>query len=76
MIGANIFTHVILDLLADIRRVLNPGGILICSGIIEKNTDQVTGALRNIGFEIVEIAAEEEWVAITSRLKAKGPSLR
>jgi ribosomal protein L11 methyltransferase len=72
MIGANIFTHVILDLLADIKRVLNPGGIFICSGIIEKNSDQVTGTLRDLGFDIVEIAAEEEWVAITSRLKAKG----
>jgi len=72
LIAANIFTHVILDLLADIKRVLNPGGIFICSGIIEKNTDQVTGALRNIGFEIMETAVQEEWAAITSKLKAKG----
>ena len=72
LIAANIFTHVILDLLADIKRVLNPGGIFICSGIIEKNTDQVTGALRNIGFEIVQTAVQEEWAAITSKLKAKG----
>jgi len=67
MIAANIFTHVILDLLAGIKRVLNPGGIFVCAGIIEKNKEQVTGALRNIGFEIVETAHEEEWVAITSR---------
>jgi ribosomal protein L11 methyltransferase len=67
MIAANIFTHVILDLLAGIKRVLNPGGIFVCAGIIEKNQEQVTGALRNIGFEIVETAHEEEWVAITSR---------
>jgi len=72
VIAANIFTHVILDLLADIKRVLNPGGMFICSGIIDKNTDQVTAALHDIGFETVEIAAEEGWVAITSRLKAKG----
>jgi len=70
MIAANIFTHVILDLLAGIKRVLNPGGIFVCSGIIEKNKDQVIGALRAIGFEPVEIAAEEEWAAITSRRTA------
>jgi ribosomal protein L11 methyltransferase len=72
MIAANIFTHIILDLLTDIKRVLNPGGMFICSGIIDKNTDQVTAALRDIGFETVEIAAEEGWVAITSTLKANG----
>ena len=72
MVAANIFTHIILDLLTDIKRVLNPGGMFICSGIIEKNKDQVTEALRDIGFEIVEIATEEDWVAITSRLTAKG----
>ena len=72
MIAANIFTHIILNLLTDIKRVLNPGGMFICSGIIDKNTDQVTAALRDIGFETVEIAAEEGWVAITSTLKANG----
>jgi ribosomal protein L11 methyltransferase len=72
MIAANIFTHIILNLLTDIKRVLNPGGMFICSGIIDKNTDQVTAALRDIGFETVEIAAEEGWVAITSKLKANG----
>jgi len=72
MIAANILTHVILDLIVDIKRVLNPGGIFICSGIIEKNQSQVTEALQNSGFEIVEVAVKEEWVAITSRLKAQG----
>jgi ribosomal protein L11 methyltransferase len=71
MIAANILTPVILDLIVDIRRVLKPGGIFICSGIVEKNQSQVTEALQNSGFEIVEVADKEEWVAITSRLKAK-----
>jgi ribosomal protein L11 methyltransferase len=70
IIAANIFTHVILDLLTDIKRVLNPGGVFICSGIIEKNRDQVNEALGKSGFEIVEIAHQEEWVAIASRRKA------
>jgi ribosomal protein L11 methyltransferase len=74
MIAANILTHVILDLIVDIKRVLNPGGIFICSGIIEKNQSQVTTALQNAGFKIVETAAKEEWVAIAGRLKAQGVS--
>jgi ribosomal protein L11 methyltransferase len=72
IIAANILTHVILDLIVDIRRVLNPGGVFICSGIIEKNQNQVTRALQNIGFDILETAVKEEWVAITARLKVKG----
>lgn len=67
IIAANILTHVILDLIVDIKRVLNPGGIFICSGIIEKNEKQVTAALKNIGFEIIEVVSQEEWVAIASR---------
>ena len=72
MIAANILTHVILDLIVDIKRVLNPGGIFICSGIIEKTQSQVTEAMQNIGFEIIETAVKEEWVAITAKLKVKG----
>ena len=71
IIAANILTHVILDLIVDIKRVLNPGGIFICSGIIEKNEKQVTAALQNTGFEIIEVVSQEEWVAIVSRQKAK-----
>jgi len=72
IIAANILTHVILELIVDIRRVLNPGGIFICSGIIEKKQRQVTRALQKIGFDIIETTVKEEWVAIASRLKAKG----
>jgi ribosomal protein L11 methylase PrmA len=32
----------------------------------------VATALKNSGFEIVETAHKEEWVAITSRIKVKG----
>jgi ribosomal protein L11 methyltransferase len=76
IIAANILTHVILDLIVDIKRVLNPGGIFICSGIIEKSEKQVTAALQNIGFEIIEVVSREEWVAITSRIKVKGKAQR
>ncbi len=76
MIVANILTPVILDLTVDIKRVLKPGGIFICSGIIEKNQGQVTEALQNTGFEILETVAKEEWVAIASRLKVKGKRLK
>jgi ribosomal protein L11 methyltransferase len=71
-VAANIFSHVILELLQDISRVLTDDGILVCSGIIEENKQTVISAMENIGFEIVETAVKEEWVAIVGRLKDKG----
>jgi ribosomal protein L11 methyltransferase len=75
-VAANIFSHVILELLQDISRVLTDDGILVCSGIIEENKQTVISAMENIGFEIVETAVKEEWVAIVGRLKDKGKRLK
>jgi len=71
MVAANILSRVILDLLNEIEGVLKAGGIFICSGITDKNETQVVTAMRNIGFEILEIISQDEWVAIAGRLKAK-----
>jgi ribosomal protein L11 methyltransferase len=70
IVAANILSHVILDLLGDIRRVLKSGGVFICSGIVDKNEDQVVASMKNTGFKILEISSKEEWVAIAGRLKA------
>ena len=68
-IAANIFSHVILELLEDISRVLAVGGIFVCSGIIDKHKNSILSAMEDIGFEILEAAAKEEWVAIAGRLQ-------
>jgi len=65
--AANILSEVILVLLDTIRNVLSPGSILICSGIIEENGAAVCKKLEALGFEILEIAKKEEWVAIAAR---------
>jgi ribosomal protein L11 methyltransferase len=70
IVAANILSQVILDLLKDIRRVLKSGGVFICSGIVDKNEKQVVAAMKNIGFEILEISSQDEWVAIAGRLMA------
>ena len=68
IVAANIFTHVILDLLTDIRRVIKDGGIFIGSGIIEKHEKKVVTSMQDLGFEILEVASREEWRAIAGRL--------
>jgi len=69
-IAANIFSHVIIELLKDIEKVLAVGGIFVCSGIIDENKSSVISAMVEAGFDIFETATKEEWVAIVGRLKA------
>jgi ribosomal protein L11 methyltransferase len=66
-ITANIFTHVILELLDDLPRALAQGGIFVCSGMFEKNKNLVVARMKNMGFEILEIREQEEWAAIAGR---------
>lgn len=68
IVAANILTHVILDLLNDIRRVMKDAGIFICSGIIEKHEEKVVSSMKNIGFETLEVRSKDEWRAIAGRL--------
>ena len=69
VIAANILTHVILDLLTDIRRVIKDDGIFICSGIIQKHEKKVVASMQKIGFEILDVYSKEEWRAIAGRSK-------
>ncbi len=69
-IVANIFTHVILELLDELHRALTKGGIFVCSGMFEKNKNLVVAKMKNMGFEILEVRKQEEWAAIAGRLQA------
>ena len=68
-IAANILTYIILNLLDEIKYVLKPRGIFVCSGILDENRDLVTDKMKEIGFEIFEVASKEQWVAIAGRHK-------
>ena len=68
-IAANILTHVIVSLLDDVKTVIKPGGIFVGSGILEENQDIVVGKMKDVGFEIVEVAVKEQWVALAGRYK-------
>jgi ribosomal protein L11 methyltransferase len=73
IVAANILTHIILELLDDIPRVLKKGGIFICSGIIAENQSLVVAKIKTAGFEILEIHLKEGWAAIAGRLPGNGP---
>ncbi|MBI9085074.1 MAG: 50S ribosomal protein L11 methyltransferase [Desulfobacterales bacterium] len=67
LVTANILSEVILTLLDSVARVIEPGGLLICSGIIEENRDRVTAKMAACGFDILEVRERESWVAIAGK---------
>jgi ribosomal protein L11 methyltransferase len=69
VVAANILTHVVLELLGDVPRVLKPGGIFICSGIIAENKDLVVGRMTAMDFDVLDARLQEGWVAIAGRYK-------
>lgn len=69
MVTANILSGVIVLLLDDIKKVIRQKGIFICSGIINKNRDDVLKKLDEVGFDIRRVETRESWVAITAVLR-------
>lgn len=60
---ANIVADVIIALAPEVRGLLAPGGVFICSGIIDTRADEVAGHLRSAGLTIAESHASEGWYA-------------
>lgn len=68
IVVANILAEVILLLQAEIARHIKVGGYLITSGILDKKRQMIEEAFfQNPDFEIVETAAQGEWVSVTVR---------
>ena len=68
LVIANILTDVILELIVPLHRVLKPGGLFICSGIIEAYEEKVTKSLQINGFQVVEKRSQDDWVCIAARM--------
>lgn len=58
---ANIVADVIIPLSGIVGQYIKKPGLFICSGIIEGRQDEVSAALEENGFSIVEHKTDEEW---------------
>lgn len=67
LVVANILTDVILELAGELRRVVHPAGLFVCSGIIETRADAVREKLSEMGFAEKESRYREDWVAMAFR---------
>ena len=64
---ANIVSDVIIALAPRVRSLLKPGGMFLCSGIIDDRAEEVAGKLREAGLEILETQSADGWFAYTCK---------
>jgi len=67
VVVANIVADVIIALAPMVRSFLKPGGLFLCSGIIDDRADEVAQALQANGWELLETRSSEGWFAYTCR---------
>nr|WP_307759944.1 50S ribosomal protein L11 methyltransferase [uncultured Peptostreptococcus sp.] len=67
IVVANIMADIVILLSKDVRDFLPKDGIFISSGIILAKIYEVTEALEENGFEVVEVQKKGEWACILAR---------
>ncbi len=67
LVAANLTTTAVFSLLDNIKRVLAPNGLLICSGIIEADEKKVLEKMADLGFEVIEVLVKESWILFVCR---------
>ena len=67
VVVANIVADVIIGLGGRVRTFLKPGGLFLCSGIIDERADEVAASLRLDGWHIDEINSGEGWFSFLCR---------
>lgn len=66
MIIANIIADVIIPFSTTAYDMLVDGGIFISSGIIKERGDETIDAIKNAGFEIMDISRKGEWISVAA----------
>ena len=67
LVTANILSEVIVRLLDDLPEKMNPGGLVIASGIIEENRSVVTSKMAARGLAVLDVQSREGWVAVVGK---------
>lgn len=69
IVVANLMADLVVMLTPDVKNHLAENGVFISSGILVEKEEVVAEAIRNEGFEIIEIAEDGEWCAIACRAR-------
>ncbi len=68
LILANINRHILLEIASEIKDRLKNTGIVILSGIVESDFDDVIKLYSSKGFKLSEKMSEDEWLGLALRL--------
>ena len=68
IIVANLMADLVIKLSGDVKKHLRGRKIYISSGVLIEKKEQVSHAIEECGFEILEILEEAEWCAIAAKL--------
>lgn len=67
VIVANIVADVIITLLPTVKKLIAPGGVFICSGIIKERLCDVTEAMSKENVSIDSICEQDGWASVTCK---------
>ena len=67
VIVANIVADVIIALLPTVKKLIAPGGVFICSGIIKERLCDVTEAMSKENVSIDSICEQDGWASVTCK---------
>ena len=68
LVLANIVADVIIPLSAQVPELLAPGGVFLCSGIIDTRSAEVLAALKGRGLRVLEKRERDGWVAFAAAM--------
>lgn len=69
LVLANLTADLLVDLAGRLKRLLNPGGRIIASGIIRERAENVARAFAKAGCRLVEKRSAGEWAALLLEMK-------
>ncbi len=67
IITANLFSELLISVLPRFRKILQPEGHLILSGVLRKQAPQLTRALRLNNFKVCETRRRGKWIALRAQ---------
>ena len=63
----NILADVIKEIIPEIRKCLKTNGLVILSGILNTQKDEIIKLLNFSNLEINDVSSKEDWVCITAQ---------
>lgn len=68
VILANIQLNILIQYKEKLKKLLAPSGVLLMSGLLVSDKTQIIQAFQEIGFHLISIKQEKEWIAIKMNL--------